>query len=84
MSFDNVYKDYSGSSWILENSKAKKWLNKYFNYTADNGTTYPNKTSENKNIRAVAFMMDTSDGVWGKWANSNFAEYAIGGPTLEM
>ena len=84
LSFMNVYKDYSGSSWILENSKAKKWLNKYFNYTADNGTTYPNKTSENSNIRAVAFMMDTSDGVWGKWANSNFAEYAIGGPTLEM
>ena len=84
LSFNNVYEDYSGSSWILENSKAKKWLNKYFNYTADNGTTYPNKTSENSNIRAVAFMMDTSDGVWGKWANSNFAEYAIGAPTLEM
>ena len=29
-------------------------------------------------------MMDTSDDVWGKWANSNFAEYAMGGPTLEM
>ena len=84
LSFDNVYEDYLGSSWILENSKAKKWLNKYFNYTADNGTTYPNKTSENENIRAVAFMMDTSADVWGKWANSDFAEYAIGGPTLEM
>lgn len=84
LSFKNVYKDYLGSSWILENSKAKKWLNKYFNYTADNGTTYPNKTSENVNIRAVAFMMDTSADVWGKWANSDFAEYAIGGPTLEM
>lgn len=84
LSFEHVYNDYSGSSWILENSKAKKWLNKYFNYTADSGTTYPNKTSTNTNIRAVAFMMDTSDSVWGKWANTNLAEYAIGGPTLEM
>ena len=84
LGFNNVYKDYSGSSWILENSKAKKWLNKYFNYTADGGTTYPNKTSTNINIRAVAYMMDTSDSVWGKWANADLAEYAIGGPTIEM
>lgn len=84
LSFGRVYNDYSGSRWIVNNSKAKKWLNKYFNYTADGGTTYPNKTSTNKNIGAVAFMMDTSDGVWGKWANTNLAEYAIGGPTLEM
>ncbi|MBP3830897.1 MAG: hypothetical protein ILA02_00710 [Clostridia bacterium] len=83
LSLDNVYNDYSGSDWILENSKAKKWLNKYFEYKNEYGNT-PNKTSENKNIRAVAFMMDTSDSVWGKWANADFAEYAIGGPTLEM
>ena len=83
LSFDNVYKDYSGSDWILENSKAKKWLNKYFEYKNRDGNT-PNKTSENSNIRAVAFMMDTSDSVWGKWANADLAEYAIGGPTLEM
>ncbi len=83
LSFDDVFKDYSGSDWILENSKAKKWLNKYFEYKNEDGNT-PNKTSENTNIRAVAFMMDTSDSVWGKWANADLAEYAIGGPTLEM
>lgn len=84
LNFGNIYQDYSGSDWILENSKAKKWLNMYFNYTSDKGVNYPNKTSKNPNIKAVAFMMDTSNNVWGKWANPDLAEYAIGGPTLEM
>ena len=83
LSFNDVYKDYTGSAWILQNSRASKWLNKYFNYTDGEGNT-PNKISTNPNIRAVAFMMDTSANVWGKWANNNLAEYAIGGPTLEM
>ena len=91
LSFNNVYRDYSGSEWILgttteagvtrENSLAKNWLNKYFNYTV-NGTTYPNRTSTNKNIRAVAYMLDTK--IWSRFANSEYADYAIGGPTLEM
>lgn len=91
LSFDNVYKDYKGSEWILgrtvkagkevENSLAKKWLNKYFNYTPDDGTTYPNQTSENTNIRAVAYMMDTEQ--WSVYAGDK-AKYAIGGPPIEM
>lgn len=92
LSFNNVYKDYKGSEWILgthtdtdgkvvENSLAKKWLNKYFNYTTDEGSTYPNRTSENENIRAVAYMMDTKQ--WNIYAGEQ-AEYAIGGPPLEM
>ena len=87
LSFNNVYNDYTGSEWILgqtngvENSKAKSWLIKYFNYSGDNGATYPNKTSTKTTIKAVAYMMDTN--IWNKYAGSN-AEYAIGGPTLEM
>ncbi len=92
LSFNNVYKDYTGSEWILgthmdangkvvENSLAKKWLNKYFNYTLDEGSTYPNRTSTNTNIRAVAYMMDTKQ--WNIYAGEQ-AEYAIGGPPIEM
>ena len=68
-----------GSSWILgqtegkDNSLAKKWLNEYL-------TKNPN--SNNENIIAVAAMLDTT--IWSKYANDKYAEYAIGGPTIEM
>ena len=92
LAFTNVYKDYKGSEWILgthtdtegkvvENSLAKKWLNKYFNYTPDDGSTYPNRTSINDNIRAVAYMMDAKQ--WHIYAGEQ-AEYAIGGVPVEM
>jgi len=88
LSFNNVYEDYEeGSSWILgqtegeENSLAKGWLHKYFNYTADSGVTYPNRTSTNENIKAVAYMLDTK--IWNSYAGEE-AKYAIGGPPIEM
>lgn len=67
--------DYTGSDWIINNTNAnaKKWLNKYL-------TEYPNSTSES--IKAVAYMMDTAK--WSTFVNSRYAEYAIGGPTLEL
>lgn len=91
LSFNNVYKDYEGSAWILgthtdasgnvvDNSLAKKWLNQYFNYTSNSGT-YPNKTSKENNIRAVAYLLDTS--VWNVYAGG-LAVYAVGGPPLEL
>ncbi len=73
LSFDNVYNDYEGSQNIIKDSKAKKWIEWV--------DSYPNSTNEN--IRAVAYMLDTSENVWGKYAGSK-AKYAIGGPTLEM
>ena len=87
LSFNDVYNDYEGSSWILgqtegeENSLAKGWLHKYFNYTADSGVTYPNRTSTNENIKAVAYMLDTK--IWNSYAGEE-AKYAIGGPPIEM
>lgn len=85
LSFNNVYNDYEGgSSWILENSLAKGWLNKYFNYKeiGQNGIeTYPNQASKNTNIRSVAYMMDTN--IWSNYAGVG-AKYAIGGPPIEM
>ena len=70
--FTNILNDYTGSSWISQNSLAKKWLNTYLNSYA---------SSTNNNIKAVAYLMDTN--VWSIYAGSN-AEYAIGAPTIEL
>ncbi len=70
--FFDVYEDYSGSAWINTNSKGKKWLSQFLN---NHGT------STNTNIRAVAYMMDTN--IWSTFAGTK-AEYAMGGPTLEL
>ena len=73
LSFNNVYQDYTGSVSITD-TRIKKWIQKYL-------AVAPSST--NTNIRAVAFMLDETR--WSaKYANSNYAEYAIGGPTLEM
>ena len=71
--FSNILNDYSGSSWIRSNtnSKAQEWLS-YVD-------SYPSST--NNNIRAVAYLMDTNK--WSRYAGED-AEYAIGGPTLEL
>ena len=73
LAFDNVYQDYTGSVDITD-ARIRKWIQKYL-------AVAPSST--NTNIRAVAFMLDEQ--AWSaKYANSNYAEYAIGGPTLEM
>ena len=64
--------DYTGASWINNNSKAKNWLNEYL-------SSYGSRT--NYNIKAVAYLMDTN--VWNIYAGED-AEYAMGGPTLEL
>ena len=72
LSFNNVYKDYTGAEDI-DSTFANKWLSEY----------YPtNKTNMNTNIRAVAYMLDTD--IWNPIYKNEYAEYAIGGPTLEM
>ena len=73
LSFDYVFTDYSeGANWIKDNSKGEKWLNEFLNKYS---------SSTNRNIRAVAYMMDTN--VWNIYAGED-AEYAMGGPTVEM
>ena len=73
LSFDNVYNDYTGSASITD-TRITKWIQKYLAVAP---------TSTNTNIRSVAFMLDETR--WSeKYANSQYAEYAIGGPTLEM
>ena len=74
LSFDNVISDYSGSSNIT-NSLVKPWLS-YLNSSYGRNSTY-------NNMKAVAYMLDTN--VWSTFTdNEGKAEYAIGGPTLDL
>ena len=73
LSFNNVYEDYTGARWINENSKGSKLLRQFLREEG---------TSTNTNIKAVAYIMDTN--VWSEYYASEDAEYAMGGPTLEM
>ena len=71
--FANVINSYSGSDYINLNSKAKKWISWTKQYSS---STYPN-------IQSVSYMLDTN--TWtSKYGDNNFADYVIGGPTLEM
>ena len=73
LSFNNAYQDYTGLASITD-ARIRKWIQKYLDVAP---------SSTNSNIRAVAFMLDETR--WSaKYANPSYAEYAIGGPTLEM
>ncbi|MDE5539953.1 MAG: hypothetical protein K2J20_05655, partial [Bacilli bacterium] len=73
----DVLSDYEGSEWIRgnTNTNARKWLDTYLNSAYGQNNT-------NANMKAVAYMMDTN--IWGKFVDSTYAEYAIGGPTLDL
>ncbi len=68
---DNVYRDYTGSASITDPA-IKALNNDYFT---------KGYTSTNINMRAVAYMLDTD--VWSVYAGDK-AEYAVGGPSIEM
>ena len=72
LSMGNVYKNYTGGTDIDANL-GNKWLSEYYRDF---------KESTYSNIRAVAYMLDTS--IWNPIYKNEYAEYAIGGPTLEM
>ena len=69
--FTNVIDDYNGSSDITD-EKIKKLNNDYFS---------KGYTSTDVNMQAVAYMLDTN--IWSIFKTEK-AEYAIGGPTVEM
>ena len=72
LSMDNVYRDYDGATSI-DNEFANKWLSSYWKN---------NSTSTKTNIKAVAYILDTN--AWNPLYRGENAEYAIGGPTVEM
>ena len=63
---------YSGTANITD-EKMKAFNSDYFD---------KNYTSTNYNMKAVAYMLDKD--IWGNFANSSVAEYAVGGPSVEM
>ncbi len=70
----------NSSKWVWDNQQtiASKWLKKWYDYGS-------HKTSgDNNNMKAVAYMMDSS--IWKEkfGDTSNKANYVLGGPTLEM
>ena len=70
---EKLLNDYSGTANI-ENPKLKLLNSSYFEQ---------NFTSKANNMKAVAYMLDTE--AWkGFKDTNNKAEYAIGGPTIEM
>ena len=73
LSMDNVINDYAGAASIT-NSTIKALNNDYF-------TKYGSENSTNNNMKATAYMLDTN--VWSAYAGEK-AEYAIGGPTIEL
>lgn len=72
--FNNVIVDYEGSSRIVE-EKIKKLNDDYFNIKGYSST--------NSNMKAIAYMLDTKSWEGFKDLNGK-ADYAIGGPTIEM
>ena len=71
LSFNNMYTAYTGSADITDAriTKWMKWVGQY-------------PSSTNTNIRSVAYMLDSN--IWNTMYANNYAEYAIGGPTIEM
>lgn len=72
LSMQDVFRDYAGAASI-DSTFANKWLSSYWKN---------NSTSTNINIRAVAYILDISG--WNTLYKGDNAEYAIGGPTVEM
>ena len=69
--FKNVVEDYEGSESITD-ARIKALNNDYFSKEF---------ISINNNMKSVAYMLDTK--VWSVFAG-NDADYAIGGPTIEL
>lgn len=70
--FNNILRKYSGTANITD-EKMKAFNSDYF----DN-----NYTSTNSNMKAVAYMLDKD--IWSDFVNRTVAEYAVGGPSVEM
>ena len=70
--FDEIVNDYKGAADITD-EKIKALNNDYFNVKGYRST--------NSNMKAVAYILDTE--VWNVFKGEQ-AEYAIGGPTMEL
>ena len=69
---NNILTKYKGSSDITD-KKMKAFNSDYFD---------KKYTSTNNNMKAVAYMLDKD--IWSSFVNTSVAEYAVGGPSVEM
>ena len=72
--FTNVLNDYAGGSADVTE------IGKELNY--DYFRNHDEYTSTDNNMKAVAYMLDTN--AWSGFKEEEVAEYAIGGPTIEL
>ena len=75
VSFSNILNDYAGGS--ADVTEIGKELN--YDYFLNPEKAY---TSTSSNMKAVAYMLDTN--AWSGFREEGVAEYAIGGPTIEL
>ena len=73
LSMSDVLRDYPEGAATIDSTFANKWISSYWKN---------NSTSTKPNIKAVAYMLDTN--AWNALYKGENAEYAIGGPTIEM
>ena len=80
--FNNILVKYSGSANITD-EKMKAFNSDYFKerVKAETGETYV-FSSTNNNMKAVAYMLDKE--IWSALYANSSAEYAVGGPSIEM
>ena len=71
---NNILSKYSTGSVGITDEKMKAFNSDYYakEYTSGN----------KNNFKAVAYMLDKD--IWRDFANSSVAEYAVGGPSVEM
>lgn len=74
LSFNYVINDYANAESIASDNPSRKWIT-YLNQ-------YGTSSNENKNIRATAYLLDTS--LWENFKMQGKADYVIGAPTLEL
>lgn len=72
---DGVIPQYSSGSGAI-GTIGQNLNSKFYKYLSDNSTT-----STYNNIKAVAYMLDSD--IWGNFKGTN-ADYAIGGPSVEL
>ena len=72
--FNNIVSKYSTGSVRITDEKLKSFNSDYYEKEYISGN--------NVNFRAVAYMLDKD--IWRDFVNSSQAEYAVGGPSVEM
>ena len=80
--FSNVVEKYNGSTDITD-EKMKAFNSDYFKerINEETGETYV-YSSDYGNMKSVAYMLDRD--IWNNFTNDSVAEYAVGGPSVEM